>query len=1250
MKSLARYSSFVSPCRIHTLVVPIGKWKRKDFNEAVSKLNEFNEVRLLDITPFDSPLFTPQGFPQGRLFFDFNIQGHNDSLDLFLYDFEPFRKTFIVIGLVNDSSNATKNFEVLKEKYSTIISHNLIYTSDIGSINELNVFVSDLNASSNIETIICDIGKSFLESLSHYYSSYKHVTLRSPGSVGGNTILKASLTKHSARHIYTRSPSTNNASTMSSKRLSSIEMATNNIKRATSMKLASSLSTSDSRAQQRAKGRQMKILGNFQLLAGRYTDALETFTESVVILHKIRDYLWLGSAFDGIAICFILLSYLEIPFQIPEIVDSLCPIEITNSPSESNTPRNSVSLSQFQSPRSSINFSPNSFTADSENVNLPILIKSISEKVLYYYDLSLPHNSEYAPQVVYANCLVKILTFMVSCSASDTLSSEVLTTIVHGTLVKPDLTIGNIENALFLREEIYSFSNRIFDLQLKNMDAEAQCTIYITLALVYKSLGFERKEAFVLRLLLVSLVANEENLYRYSDFKELFSTILTLYKIKEYKPKDAKASVSNQSWILLQKNVLQVCLKVAEKAGNERYITKISVMLLSQYAHTLNSIEQKSIFKKYIRPSIVNGRIDSYWDPYILRGISLRRLEFDQPGTTSATIPVESEIQNTKNQNKSFDDSKVFNPFKKQNDNSITHTSDLESMNNTFLIGDRAEIIFVVQNPFKFEVEISQVQLCGSISEFCEFREEPYISHENPFKINPESIVSITLPLTFRKATHQEYITSDSVSFSLYGLSFTEYKCAPYERENLKYIENQQNEQFKYGATIIKILPEQPHIEILNSSSFVPISLMILDGTKTTYPVMIHNKSLNCAVDYLNFKTVTNIELSMKSDYWKNVRADDLFSLEKKLQWLENSAIQIMDCPKRLGPNETFEVELEIDTSGIPLDFNSFDLVIEYGMTSKDNSRLYAKECRVTFDVTLTKTIEVSSVDVIPVNETMVQENGGPTWLKYIHKSLAADKSLHYFDFALFLIDVRNSCLNAVSLEIQFSDYKSVISNIESNHSSRVIVPVKKISYLTKDLAKMPVPTITKGRQFIQSGLKKNQEIEMRESFWCTEYILENLKCTWVPFDRSSMVGSVSFRKFFRIFDSKMVSILYQGSASYNILTSTESHENKVGDRINIKAVITPSSPKKIVKEDSLIVTLTIFDKLTLKLLSKSNKRILYNGSLMDYIDPNITSKVSFELLVLERGHYEICVALSRMQDPDHIVPANSNPVSLLVS
>ncbi|QID83726.1 hypothetical protein GRS66_006202 [Saccharomyces pastorianus] len=1289
MNILKHFPSYVGPSKIRTLVIPVGHWKRNEFNDAVQSLSEFSEIHLSDVTPIDSPIFTPQGFPHGRLFFEFLTIDHDNALELFLYDFEPFRKTFVIIGLVNDSSDPSTNLNFMKEKYPTLISPNLIYTSAslttefIQGIDAIeNAFTSTPDMKKSLETIMCDIARNFLIALNNYYSSYKHVTLRSPGAIAGNSVLKTTLIRQNS---YTSSLSTasmgaaqssvsssskTNAAATASKRLSSFEMTTNSLKRSASLKLATTLSSSENRAQQKSLGRQLKILGNFQLIAGRYIDALNSFTEAITTLYKVRDYLWLGSALDGISICFLLLSYLDMAYQIPQIVNLICPVEKLNteagstsvSPVDSNTktsattttatstPRNSISIAAMQSPRNSmISLSAPTLNIDVENVNLPLLIKSISDKVFYYFDLSLMHNSEYAPQVVYCESLLKTLTFMTSCYKSSEFSKDVLDFIVK----KHSVAVLDIpRNSIFPRFEIYFYTNKLFELQLKEMQVEAQVNIYATMAEVYRILGYERKQLFVLRLLMVALLATTNKIAWHSDYRSLLDKIVELFSIDERRPENNVNDASQFTWLILQKKILQLCIKVSRKIDDFEYVAKFTSILVTRYTHLLSRPEQETLLKDYIEPSIMNESITRYWDPFLLREIVLNRIL--ENGPICNEIPLESDISSLKNlkdkqNSQDIDPQEVFNPFKQvQATSSILNDNDKYPVL-VFPVGDKAEFTCRVQNPFKFDITIDSIQLDKEISEFCEI-DEKAMTYSGPYSVKAKTMRLITLPLMIKKPTYQRIYEVTSLKISVLQLPSQQFNIIKSSKKSNHSEEDVENNRCIYSKVRIKILPEQPQLELLSTSKMTKNSWMMLDGTKTGFHVTVRNKSLSCEINHIRIIPINNIEQLLKSDYWKKMPPDDLYIMEKQLDWLSKSCIRIVKTPKVIKPNEIITFDLELDTTAVPFNFTGFDLLIEYGVNAADKSCIYLKKLSIPYEVTLRRTIEVPSMDIIPLNEFFSSEVENVDWITCIMNQTHNNTDLQPRDFILLLLDFRNSWIDGIKLNVQFEDFTSNEYHVEANHTSRIIVPIRKIDYKKHSFETMPIPRIYQGRQFIQSGMNEEQTIEMRQKFWCREHIISRLKCNWKLTTDQSVTGSVDFNKFIEKLDHKMVSTIYTGKLFFGVQLLIDNPEVKVGERTNLKILADPTSTCRR-KQNSAInfLDVVIFDRKTSKLLPRSNRRILYNGSLTRSITTTKASVVNLEIIPIEKGQYEFGVCISKSNNQDGIIQFDSERVVLSV-
>ena len=84
----------------------------------------------------------------------------------------------------------------------------------------------------------------------------------------------------------------------------------------------------------------LKFLAGMYLIAGRWQDALRDFTEAATLLKSAHDYLWHGSALEGIGICLVLLSFLETPVAIPAIAlsSSFSTTYVSDTASEQTSP------------------------------------------------------------------------------------------------------------------------------------------------------------------------------------------------------------------------------------------------------------------------------------------------------------------------------------------------------------------------------------------------------------------------------------------------------------------------------------------------------------------------------------------------------------------------------------------------------------------------------------------------------------------------------------------------------------------------------------------------------------------------------------------------------------------------------------------------------------------------------------------------------------------------------------------------
>ncbi|AGO10110.1 AaceriAAR118Cp [[Ashbya] aceris (nom. inval.)] len=1173
------------PARVRVLVVPASDgWRRSEFLAYVERLRESPEVRLVDITPIADSMFNPQGFPQGKLLFDIELEVKDESSMLFLYDFEPYRKTFVVVGLCQGTAGAEAGgrLEKLEAKFPHCISHCLIYES-AGSENER---VLGFGASS--ETLMCDVGRCFLRALHTYYMSYKHVTLRSPGAVGGNAVLKTT---------FMCRPAGANAKRLSS----SLENGAGGKKGS----LKGAKVAAPDRSQQRAKSRQLKILANFQLLAGQYMSALANFSEAAHGAHKVRDYLWLGSALEGVFISMILLSYLAVPFQIPAVVVQLCPpksyvfasassSQRSSSSSISGSP-NSGANGAFQSPRPSVS-GPSAPVLYSNEVMLGNLLKCLNERILHYYELSLSHSVEYTPQVVYCQSLLRMLQFMSECHKSNSLGEPALKSMVLGITQEHEAPAETLEPILFSKMEIYQLSNRFFELQLKDLDLVTQIRFYITLASVYGNLSLERKRAFVLRVLFVSLLPNIENLPWCDEYDSLMEELLQTYGISSWEPERKVQDALSVHWVTLQKNVLILLINIVKKAGRARKVLKFSRWAITRYSHILTHTEQTQLFKDFLLPAAQQYPEDfEYCDPFLLRNMSLLKLEHNRQ------VPTIEQLEVTPNPKTKEE---IFNPFR-YNDVAAPETSPEDIEN--FMVSERAELICTFQNPFNYDLDITSLEFCEGDVEYLRFCENQ-VSSEAPFTVRAHSMRALHLTVEFLKGTPGHSLRT--LNIGVFKLPARKYPICNSEQKSI-FASN----RALLGDCKLVIIEAQPQLDFL-SSDLPRASCMLLTGVKKQFQCKVHNTSLSKAANYFRFCINTNVSSQLKDDYWRTIAADDLYDMELQLEQLKEKCIKVTNFPDEIKPNEVITFDIEIDSTCAPLHLDHFDLVINYGNKCSGSTAVYVRKLTIPFNVTLKRSVEVTNMEIVQLHEEL-PSTVDVDWINYIRAQMR-EHQLSFSAFALMLLDIRNSWSSKVMLQLTYDDFSANQHEIGSCQTIRIIVPIKRLRG-DSDLRDRPIPSIVRGRQFVHSGLTDDQLRDLQTQFWCREHLLSKLHCTWKG---GSFEGTVNFRLFMPKLSNNAIAVMYRGKKTpYTLELRTSDPHVSVCEEVTITAIIDASLDRD--STTTVFVQFQFFERRTGKQIPNSNKQLLYNGTLINPIDLSTQQELTLKVLPIETGEYE---------------------------
>lgn len=1185
--------SICIPAQIRVLIVPAtDHWTKDKFLKRVGKLRSTPHVKLVDITPVDDAHFNPQGFPQGSLLFDIQTDIQDESSMMFLYDFEPYRKTFVAVGLCEvsqDKKDSKLLLEVLKNKYSNSICHCLIYEDIKYEEKGLDNVFSFKQSS---KTIMCDIGRCFLQSVSHYYRSYKHVTLRSPGAIGAVGICKTMFSD--------KVPNT------SSKKITSkIEKIGVSLKKK-SLKSGLIVSSSMSdKSQQKLKGRKLKILANFQLLSGQYTDALVNFSEASSIAHRIHDHLWLGSSLEGVALTMILLSNLSISFQIPSIILSLCPMKTYTINNGSNSGRSSVSScsnngsnmqSTFQSPRNS----GGSFNLqlNSNDIVLAFLLRGIYEKVIHYFDSSLSHSVEYTPQLVYCQTLLRVLKFMTQCNKNvsqvDTFFRKIVLDVQQkSNYKKPG---GGL---VFSKFEIYQLSSKVFDLQFKNFDIPTQINIYMELASINKDLEFTRKRGFLLRTIFVKLLSLPDRSIWAENFDQLVDDLIDIYGISSWKPEENVKDSMRMKWAVLQKSLLILLIDAFENSDQRHKLMKFLNWAITRYSHMLTKMEQSKIIRLIIKISKLNSELYiQYWDPFLVRSVSLLRLDNSVEYPTK--FPAETENRSVINAEQ------VFNPFKILGSKNSNKPA-LE--NNVFFVSEDAQIDCTFQNPFKVDLEITSIALCDEDCKVLRLLSKD-VSIEEPFVVKPGNmrtyhgkVVFIDRTFPICEITH--------LMLGVFQLPQKRFQICASEQTSVLV-----TSRIIPGSCSVLVIQEQPHLQFI-SSDLPNNSCMLLIGMKKSFRFKLHNISLSKSVNYLEFSTITNVEKELNDDYWKNLLPDELYNIELQLQYLKKEFITIKKIPNELKPNELAELEVHLNGTQVPINLNQVELIVKYGSKEEDGSIAYFKTSSITFNISLRSLIEVTRVHVLSLH-SQIPDKLNVDWADYLRTKMS-QTDMHPSDFSLMLLDIRNSWASQVSLTLSYADFKKNIFLLEAHNTRKVVVPVNNLNYDPQLQAK-DIPIIFGNRQFVHSGLPENEIKDLCHRFWCREHILSNLNCDW---KLNSDSGIVNFRTFIPKLENPAITTLTREAMSpYNLYFDVFKTKISVGSEVELIANI--KSKDYSTHSNIVFLQFQFFERCTRRPIPNMNEVLIYNGILTNLVHLGNENKAILKLTAIAKGEFEI--------------------------
>ncbi|KAF9165441.1 hypothetical protein DFQ26_000122 [Actinomortierella ambigua] len=773
-------ANFVAPARIRVLLVPVGPIKKATFERHAKMLQQHATIRLEEISmaPRTENSFFSQNTPhEGQLYFNF-VTSYSPE-HRYLEEFQLHRRVFGVIGIMDcqewPSGNMAagyQEFQKLLSKYPSAVA-NQCFAFDPseqqpddprggGVIMIPNVGNTDFY----LRVLICDLARSILtefENIAATVSKRQDIESPSPGipvltqksgamngspSTPTKSATSMDLGSNGVKPL-TAPPSAMTSGPPSTHTRSMSAAGFNQMPQPSPALYSQPSVVTDQRLRKRNAARAQKIHGDLYLMAGRLSEAVNSYQSVIETTKANADYLWNASAMEGLYCAVVLLAYLQ--------------ADMTQ-----------LTQQQFQQ----IASSPTSPTTSEPTKVQPSpaikpLIVDIPEKYQVILSLYNKVPSGGTPAIIYVEACMKVTKFIATCfvSGNGILDDRALAAVVNGSIYPPASPSSNgsdpslstmkpstptpstpLQNSLLrrastlrsrstsigtssvavIRTDVMNWINRTWSGRLEELWIIDQIHTTTAIASILGAIQFRRKQSFYLRhavrmmmpLLHQTRLANAAAQANGSAPKgQVFTSdhgVLECLRqvCRVFGIGDEFASAGTyleHGWPELQVSVLYECIRVSEAIPDFKAIMYYSTTLLKQLNAFLSREEQAGLTASLPRILAAAKKVGSpdlkeiqYWSKDLVVDIELmpppaRKMPFTRAkDTLKSIIPSEKKPKTTLTGEV---DPFIYNPFQRK----VNNATKLD------LIADETATFWVtLTNPHGIDLDVHDIRLSTS--------------------------------------------------------------------------------------------------------------------------------------------------------------------------------------------------------------------------------------------------------------------------------------------------------------------------------------------------------------------------------------------------------------------------------------------------------------------------------------------------------------------------------------------------------
>ncbi|THW26205.1 hypercellular protein-like protein HypA [Aureobasidium pullulans] len=489
----------------------------------------------------------------------------------------------------------------------------------------------------------------------------------------------------------------------------------------------------------------------------------------------------------------------------------------------------------------------------------------------------------------------------------------------------------------------------------------------------------------------------------------------------------------------------------------------------------------------------------------------------------------------------------LYNPFVKE-----THKTE----DKIVVVGEPAELVITLQNPYGFEVRIDRLSLVT---------DGPAIEvDEHPITLGPARLQDVVVTA---RAKDEGQIKILGCSVHVYGCKdqvFPIYQ-SPWKPDFPSKVKelglsardpaSATRARSSKGRSSNPVLPQpttvsavaiqaQPHV-VLDKLNLSESALMVLEGQKKTFQITLRNTSAHIAVDFLHISFDDSLTSSIHTALAaKELTKPDMYGLELELSnnptfsWIRSGGGQNMTIPP--GEKATFEITV-LGKPGLAAAKVMFDYAHLGKPFAEVEGRAFTRQVAVPIDITVNASIQLHRIDFsnFPADYAWtnrgLQEQGqrpktprspshpvekGSDRFRTLLDRVGLESSNE--EHCLLLLDLRNSWPNPLTVSVQVRSSSAdeswnraytVHEVVHPGHIARLVLLLPRL-HIANPYAPIPILSQQNQRQFVVSAdgpVSADLERATREQFWFREEVLKYLRGTWEE-KGSDRCGNIDLR------------------------------------------------------------------------------------------------------------------------------------------